>query len=425
MNTSFSWPLLAQAQGEAPAEPPVPDTRPALPGADGVLDLDQFSELVEQFVGTTFRDTPLLGWVLLLLAIFAGVVAGRLVQFMVRRLANRLESRGWAVRALFFQSLAGPANLAITTLGIAVGLASIVLSGALRSGVRQAIAFLFVLALGWFIFNLVDLVDLLLRRLTSRTQSKLDEQITPLIRKTLRLFVVIVFGLFVAQNIFGANISAWLAGLGIAGLAVSLAAQDSIKNLFGSITIFLDRPFAVGDIITFSGQTGTVEEIGFRSTRLRIFNGHVVTIPNSRIVDSDVENISRRPSIRRLLNVTITYDTPPAKVRRAVEIIRQILADPEIASAFNLEKSPPRVFFDEFNASSLNIRVMYWHFPPDFMQYLAHAEKFNLRLLEAFNAEGIDFAFPTQTLYLAGDPKRALAVHRDPHNPHIEAPGPT
>jgi MscS family membrane protein len=192
-------------------------------------------------------------------------------------------------------------------------------------------------------------------------------------------------------------------------LAVSLAAQDSIKNLFGSITIFMDRPFGVGDAIKFAGSEGSVEEIGFRSTKLRTPNGALVSIPNSEVVNGLVENVSSRPYIRRLLDVTVTYDTPVAKVREAVGVIRGVLAEAEYASAWD-EKFPPRVYFDELNADSLRIRVLYWFHPADWWAYSDHAQRFNLRLMEEFERAGIEFAFPTRTLFLAGDPKRRLAL---------------
>ena len=144
------------------------------------------------------------------------------------------------------------------------------------------ISFLLILSLGLYLFNLVDVLDAAMRRLAEKTESKVDDQIVPLVRKTLRIFLVIVFTLIVAQNVLGLDITGWLAGLGIAGLAVSLAAQDSVKNLFGSVTIFFDNPFAVGDMIVFDGHRGTVEEIGFRSPRLRLLSGHVVTVPNKK-----------------------------------------------------------------------------------------------------------------------------------------------
>ncbi|NJL30619.1 MAG: mechanosensitive ion channel family protein [Phycisphaerales bacterium] len=183
----------------------------------------------------------------------------------------------------------------------------------------RIVKFLYLLALGWFLYNLVDVLDLWLTDITAKTDSKLDDMLVPLVRKTLRIFLILVFSLVVAQNVFGLNITGWLAGLGIAGLAVSLAAQDSIKNLFGSITVFFDRPFSVGDFINFEGQDAVVEEIGFRSTRMRTLDGHLVSVPNMKFIDGSVRNISERESMRRVLDVTITYDTPPEKIQRAIQ----------------------------------------------------------------------------------------------------------
>ena len=160
----------------------------------------------------------------------------------------------------------------------------------------------------WYAFNLVSVVDVMLRRLTAKTDSSLDDQLVPLIRKTLRIFLVAVGVMFVVDSVFGQNVGALLAGLGIAGLAVSLAARPSLENLFGSITILLDRPFKVGQRIVYSGYDGVIEDIGFRSTKIRTGTGHLVTIPNANIVNNPVENIGDRPYIRRTMNVTITYD---------------------------------------------------------------------------------------------------------------------
>lgn len=353
------------------------------------------------------------GWLLLLLGILGGLIAGRAVQHFLRSLADRLTAHGWTLRGTAVKGIAGPANLVLIALGLSLGLSGVKMSPELNGLVLKALSFMYLLACAWAVYNLVDLVDVALRALTAKTESKLNDQIVPLIRKALRIFVIVVFCLFVAENIFGADIGAWLAGLGIAGLAVSLASQDSIKNVFGSITILLDRPFALNDMITYAGHTGIVEEIGFRSTRIRTLEGGVVTVPNSKFVDSDVLNITRRQRIRRVLDVTIPYDTPPEKVDQAVQIIKDVLAAPEIASAFDLEKFPPRVVFDEFNSASLNIKVMYWHHPPDFWTFMNHRQEFNRRLLRAFAQAGIEFAFPTQTLYLAGDPNRELAVKID------------
>ena len=175
--------------------------------------------------------------------------------------------------------------------------------------------------------------------------------------------------------------SALLAGLGIGGLAVALASQDTLKNFFGSIMIMLDKPFNVGQRVLVAGYDGVVETIGFRSTRVRTLTGHLVTVPNEKMANSSIENVGRRPSIRRRSNITITYDTPPEKVEKAVSIIRGILENHEGMQ----EDFPPRVFFNEFNDASLNILMMYWYHPPDYWNFVAFSEKVNFQIFQAFD----------------------------------------
>jgi MscS family membrane protein len=372
------------------------------------------ADLLDVF-GTVFTETPWWGWVALFLSILIGLIAGKIVQAFLRKAGVRWKENGAEIRGCFFDDMASPASLVLLTIGVTIGLRWIRMPAELNEFSWNVVTLLYLIAIGWFVFNLVDLVDVGLRRVTHADTNKLSAQLVPLIRKALRIFVLIVFALFIAQNIFGINVTAWLAGLGIAGLAVSLAAQDSIKNLFGSITVLLDKPFAVGDRIVFSSTDGFVEEIGFRSTKIRTFTGHLVTVPNMKFIDGDVENVSARPFIRRMLDVTITYDTPPEKVAEAVQIIKDILTEEEMVKPFRLEERPPRVFFNDYNAASLNISVAYWYFldeaaGQDWWGFLAYNEAFNHKLLQAFNDAGIEFAFPTQTLYLAGDEKRELAV---------------
>jgi MscS family membrane protein len=187
---------------------------------------------------------------------------------------------------------------------------------------------------------------------------------------------------------------------------VALAAQDTLKNFFGSIMIMLDKPFDIGQRVVTEGVDGVVENIGFRSTRVRTLTGHLVTVPNEKMATSKIENIGRRPSIRRLTNITITYDTPPDKVERALEIIRGILENHEGM----LPDFPPRVNFNEFNDASLNIMMIYWYSPPDYWNFVAFSERVNLQIMRAFEVVGIEFAFPTTTTFLAHDDKRPLNI---------------
>jgi MscS family membrane protein len=150
--------------------------------------------------------------------------------------------------------------------------------------------------------------------------------------------------------------------------------------------------------VVFDGHDGAVESVGFRSTKIRTLDGHLVTVPNGEIVNRTVQNIGKRPYIKRIMNVTVTYDTTAAKMARAVEIIEDILRDHE---GMNPE-FPPRVFFSGFNDCSLNILVIYWYHPPDYWKYMDFSARVNMSLLERYNAEGIEFAFPTQTIHMAG-----------------------
>ncbi len=232
----------------------------------------------------------------------------------------------------------------------------------------------------------------------------------------------------------GADVVPLLAGLGAGGLAFALAARPTLENVIGSFMIFADKPYRVGQRVNVLGQNGTVESIGLRSTRIRLLSGHRTSIPNEKMAAVEIENIGERPFIKRVMDVTVTYDTPPEKLRRAKEILEEILAVPDVPgsevadgattgvgatdvdaaphpnAAINVEDFPPRVYFNELNADSLNIMVIYWYHPADYWSYCEHAESVNFQIMERFNAEGIDFAFPTQTLHLAGDEKRPLNV---------------
>lgn len=210
----------------------------------------------------------------------------------------------------------------------------------------------------------------------------------------------------------GLSLIPLLAGVGVSGLAFALAAKPTLGNLLGGVILFADKPFRVGHRVVVGEHQGIIEEIGLRSTRLRTLDGHLVSLPNDEVCASSIENVAARPNIKRVLNVTLTYDTPPEKIRRAIEIIQQLLSldedggqDEEALGRpsnqhlhFDDENLPPRVYFSDLNADSLNILVLYWFTPPDYWDYMAHATWLNLQLIERFNAEGIEFAFPTQTI---------------------------
>jgi MscS family membrane protein len=261
-------------------------------------------------------------------------------------------------------------------------------------------------AITWGVYRLVGVLDSYLQRLSYRSDNNLDDLLVELIRRTVRFCVVFIAVLFIGQTILGLRITALVAGAGIAGLAVALAAKDTLANFFGSVMIMLDKPFTVGERITVDAVTGTVERIGFRSTRIRSLDGHMFSIPNSKLADSVVENVAKRPYIKYVFDLTLVYNTTAKQMERALEILHEIMDKNEI---FN-DELPPRIYFTSFNDWALNISVIVWFQSTDYFQTQQIKNDINLEILRRFNAEGLDFAFPTSTNYLKVDDGKELKV---------------
>ncbi|MDT8444672.1 MAG: mechanosensitive ion channel family protein [Desulfuromonadales bacterium] len=256
--------------------------------------------------------------------------------------------------------------------------------------------------IAWFLFNLVNLIDHYLNKWTARTESTLDDHLAPLLRKSLRIFIVVMAGLMAIQT-FGYPVTGVLASLGIGGLAFALAAKDSISNIFGSLMIIFDRPFHVGDWIKAGDLEGTVEEVGFRSTKIRTFAKTLISVPNNIIANMALDNYSRMPKRRIRLTVGVTYETTPAQMREAVSRIRKLLeVHPAIDQQFFL------VNFTDFGASSLDIMVYCFTTTTVWGEYLDAREDVCLRIMDTLEALGLEIAFPSTTVYLRQE-NQALA----------------
>jgi len=259
----------------------------------------------------------------------------------------------------------------------------------------------------WALFNMVDLLDTYLGRLVGRTESTLDDNLRPFVRKSLRAFIVFIAVIMTIQNL-GYSISGLLASLGIGGLAVALAARDTLANVFGSLMIILDRPFVIGDWINAGDLEGTVEEVGFRSTKIRTFAQTLISVPNSVIANMAVDNFSRMPKRRIMLTVGVTYQTTPEQMRTAVDKIRDLLRrHPAIDQDFSL------VNFTDFGASSLDILVYCFTATTVWGDYLAARQDLCLQIMETLEGIGLEIAFPTRTVFLEqkeGDMQPAAAT---------------
>jgi MscS family membrane protein len=242
----------------------------------------------------------------------------------------------------------------------------------------------------------VKLVDLLLGVWQEKIILPKDKifatQLLPLISKVAKTGLVIAAVLLTADNL-DIKITSALAGLSVGGLALGLAAQDTVANLFGAVAIFMDKPFYLGDLIRVEGVEGTVESIGLRSTRVRNGDGYHVTIPNKLMGNAIITNITRRPTIKSQINLGLTYDTPAPKIARAVALLEEIFrANPRTADL--------SIGFNKFGNSALNIQVLHDWKGADEKAHFTEMQALNLQIKARFDAEKIEFAFPSQTVYL-------------------------
>jgi MscS family membrane protein len=382
--------------------------------------IDKFSDAASSKLGKWIDTEVFLGitWLKLLFCLlltFLVILLERMLRWVIniaiRKIPPHEDIISWRKR--FLESLSSPFSLFVWSYGIYGALSPLYTHFQTKTGenlvhlVAQKAAYVgATIAIIWFILRLVGVLDVYLKRWAAATESTIDDMLVPIVGKTIRLFIILIGAMIIIQNMTGLKIGPLLASLGIGGLAVALAAKDSIANFFGTLTILFDKPFQVGHRITIDQYDGTVENVGFRSTRIRTLTGHLVTIPNEKLVNSSLENIGERPYIRWLTNIGITYDTPPDKVEKAVQIIREILENHEGMK----EDFPPRVFFNGFNDWSLNIMVVVWYHPPDYWDYQAWQQKTCLEIMRRFEAEEIDFAFPSRTIYVANDDKRQLKL---------------
>jgi len=246
-------------------------------------------------------------------------------------------------------------------------------------------------------YKLVDLLGLYMMKLADKTENTLDDQLVPMVRKALKVFVVIVGVLGILINL-DIDVLPLLTGLSIGGLAFALAAQDTLKNFFGSLMIFLDKPFQIGDWITSGDIDGTVEEVGFRATRIRTFRNSVTYVPNSLLADKMVDNHGLRKFRRYSTKIAITYDTPPSLIESFVQELRKLVDNYPFTVKDNYH-----VYLNDFADSSINILFYVFFEVPTWGEELKCRQEIMLEIIKMAERLGVKFAYPTMTLYMETD----------------------
>lgn len=246
----------------------------------------------------------------------------------------------------------------------------------------------------YFVFKLIDILGFYFHKEARKSKGRLDDQLVPLVVRSLRILVVTLGILFILEN-FGYDITSLLAGLGLGGLAFALAAQDTVSNLFGSITVFSDKSFQLGDWISIGDIEGTVEDIGFRSTRIRRFDEALVTVPNSQFIKGGVVNYSAMKKRRIEFYLGITYGTSVTKIKEVVEGIKRIIEEDD-----RFDHSFYMVKFTDFGEYSLNIYIYCFTKTTVWTDFLTVRGEFNLKIMQLLEELGVEIAFPSQTIYL-------------------------
>lgn len=252
-----------------------------------------------------------------------------------------------------------------------------------------------VFSVTWIVLRIIDFAGLVMLYKASLTESKSDDQLVPFIKESLKLISVIISVFFILGAIFKLNVASLIAGLGIGGLAIALAAKESLENLLGSFTIFLDKPFVVGDLIKVEGIEGTVENVGFRSTRIRTMDKSIITLPNKKMVDSAMDNLTLRSYRRVKFNIGLSYDTPKETLMNITAEIQNYLNQRE-----HISSDDSVVIFENFGEYSLNLMILYFVEIMEYKHYLMIKEEINYKIMDIVKEKGAKIAYPVQQVLL-------------------------
>lgn len=362
----------------------------------------------QQYLGQDVLGIGILSWQLVaaFIAILAGLIIKRIaLSFLQERIENFVQKTEAEWDDKLFDAIIKPINTFVM-IG-AVHLAAFLLIFNVESFPTELIGKSYTIFLGftiiWLVYRLVDVAAHYLDELLAKADEGLRGQFTPLIRRALRIVVVIIGTLTVLATI-GVNITGLVALGGVLGLAFSMGSQDSVANLIGTVNILTDRPYKVGDWITVGGSIdGDVEEIGFRSTKIRMFDKTLMTVPNGKLASETIKNWSRMPKRRIKMTLGLTYDTTPDQMREALKAIETILTEDE-----GVDQDYKLVQFTDFGPSSLDVFLYYFSTSTVWKEYLETRERVNLKIMDKLTEMDLEFAFPTQTFHLKGDGLKTL-----------------
>lgn len=345
-----------------------------------------------EFLNETYYGNTALEWLISLGIILGVVILGKAVYWVFSKIIKAFTAKTKTkLDDVIVDLIEEPVVFMLMAGGIWFALTMLKLPEAISSAINNSLHIILALLIGWLLVRLFEaFYENVLMPFSKKTENDLDDQLMPILRKGVRM-IIWIMAIVIGLNNAGYNVGAILAGLGIGGLALAMAAKDTVSNIFGGFTIFADQPFKMGDRVKIDGYDGTIIEIGVRSTRLRTLEGRIVTIPNATFTDAPVENVSREPSRKIVLNLGLTYDTTPDKMRQAMDLLRNI-----VESSDDTEEKII-LSFNAFGDFAMNILCIYYI--KSGSDISGTQTEINLSILDKFNANQLEFAFPTQTIY--------------------------
>jgi len=364
---------------------------------------DRLLEILPRFGTKKYAGLYLWQLIAILIIIVFAFIAHKILTYIIEKMIFKSVSKmGYKkIAESHFIPIAKPISILIISLVIIALLPVIQLPIKAAYYINTVIKALMPLFGTLVFYKMVDVLALYLEKLAGKTETTLDDQLVPLVRKVLKVFVIVIGGLFILQNL-NVNITALLAGISIGGLAFALAAQDTIKNFFGSLMIFVDKPFQIGHWISSGDIDGTVEEVGFRSTRIRTFRNSLTYVPNGKLADMTIDNHGLRQFRRFSTTINITYDTPPELIEMFVDGLNKIVAThPETRKDFYI------IRLNDLGNSSLNILFYIFFDVPTWVDELRCREEVLLKIIQLAEELDVRFAFPTQTLHMENFPDKS------------------
>ena len=342
------------------------------------------------------------------LSIFVGLLFRRLVFWVVSILGKMASRSKSSLDDKVLAVVGRPLSWALASLFWFLAVQFLQFEGLLLSGLNTVIQVIFSFSLIWAFYRLTGVLSDYIKVAADKTKVGLDEQLVPIIGKSMRIFVVVFGGLVAFQNL-GINVMSLVAGLGLGGLAFALAAKDTAANLFGSIMIFSDSPFRVGDWVKFESVEGTVESVGFRSTKVRTFYNSLVSVPNATVANVAIDNMGRRQYRRVYATLGLTYDTTPDEMEAFLEGVKNIiLANP------TTRKDYFHVVFSGYDDSSLSVMLYFFLSVPDWSEELVQRQNIYLEILRLAKELKVSFAFPSTSLYMENMPTPKDTQEKEP-----------